>query len=98
REINDARRDKKWRNLSRTTFEKCLMFTLDDGEPANAGTDKHSGSLSDLGSDRQPRLLHRIVRRGNGVMDEKVHLLDVFLFKPAERIEVLNFSGDFGRK
>jgi len=39
-----------------------------------------------------------MVSRSYGVMDEGIHLLYVFLFEPAEGIEVFNFGGNPGGK
>src|SRR5262249_37310777 len=44
------------------------------------------------------RLFHRTFRGGDRIVDEGVHLLDVFFVEPAERIEVFNFAGDLGGK
>ena len=43
-------------------------------------------------------LLHRTFRGRDRIVDEGVHFLDVFLFKPAERIEVFDFGGNLGGK
>ena len=46
------------------------------------------------GGDRQPGVVHRELRRGDGELDEDVHLLDVFLVDELQRIEVLDLAGD----
>ena len=43
-----------------------------------------------LGRDRQPRVVHRELRRGDRVLDEDVHLLDVFLVDELQRVEALD--------
>ena len=40
------------------------------------------------------RVVHRELRRGDGVLDEDVHLLDVFLLDELQRIEALDLRGD----
>ena len=50
----------------------------------------NSGSMVESG------LLHRKIRRGHGVMDEVIHLLDILLVEPLQRIEVFDFGGDAG--
>ena len=41
----------------------------------------------------QPRIVHRELRRGDGVLDEDVHLLDVLLVHERQRIEALHLGG-----
>lgn len=74
------------------------MFAFDDRESADARADEHACSLRQLRSDRQTRLFHGSFRGSNRVMDEQVHLLDVFFIEKLERIEVFNFAGDLGGK
>ena len=45
RKIDDAGGNKKRRDLARTTFEQRLMFALDDGETADAGSDEDTGAF-----------------------------------------------------
>ena len=45
----------------------------------------------------QPRVVHRELRRGDGVLNEDVHLLDVFLFDELQRIESLDLGGNLRR-
>src|SRR5258708_4417635 len=70
------------------------MLALDDGESSDAGADKYTCPFRQFGRNRQARVLHRVIGCRDGVMDERIHLLDFFLFKPAEWIEVLNLSGN----
>ena len=43
--------------------------------------------VGDVGRHRQPRIVHRELRRGDGELDEDVHLLDVFLVDELQRVE-----------
>ena len=51
-----------------------------------------------LGRDRQAGVVHRELRRGNRVLDEDVHLLDVFLLDELQRIEALDLARDARRE
>ena len=46
---------------------------------------------------RQPRVIDGELRGGERVLDEDVHLLDVFLVDELERIEALDLAGDARR-
>src|SRR5262245_44858012 len=70
------------------------MLALDHSKPANTGPDKNSGAFGDFRSDYQTGLLHGKVRRRDSVMDEVVHLLQILLVEPLQRIEVFHFGGD----
>ena len=74
------------------------MFSLDDRESADAGSDKNAGAFRQFRSDGESGLLHREVRRSHRVVDEGVHFLEVFLLEPSERIEILDLGGNPGRK
>ena len=50
------------------------------------------------GVDRQPRIVHRELRRGDRVLDEDVHLLDVFLLDELQRVEAPDLARDLGRE
>ena len=42
----------------------------------------------------EPGVVHRELRRRDGVLDEDVHLLDVFLVDELQRVEALDLAGD----
>ena len=48
------------------------------------------------GVDREPGVLHREVRGRHRELDEAVHLLDVLLLHPAQRVEALHLAGEAG--
>ena len=74
------------------------MFALDDRKSADTGTDEYAGALRQLGPDSQTRLFHCTFRRCNGIVDERIHLLDVFFLEPSEGIEVLDLGGNLSGK
>ena len=74
------------------------MLALDNRESADSRSNKDSRPLGQFGRNHQAGLLHRVIGRCDGVMDEGIHLLDVFLFEPLQRIEVLNLSSNLGGK
>ena len=74
------------------------MLAFDNRETADTGTDEHARTFGQLRTDRQAGLLHRALRGSDRVVDERIHLLDVFFLEPAERIEIFNFGGNPGGK
>ena len=62
-------------------------------EPMNTPTSRRV-----LRRDRQPRVVHRELRGGDGVLDEDVHLLDVFLLDELQRVEALDLRRDLRRE
>ena len=56
--------------------------------------DEHADARRQLRRDRQPGIVHRELRRGDRVLDEDVHLLDIFLLDERQRVEVLHFARD----
>src|SRR5436309_2113531 len=97
-EVDDRRRDEKRRDLARPTLEQRLVLAFDGGEPADAGRDEHAGARAELGRDHEPRIVHRKLRRRDRVLDEDVHLLDVFPVDELQRVEVLHLARDAGRE
>src|SRR4029079_16577281 len=85
RKIDNAGRNKKRRYLARTAFKQRLMFTLDDGESANTGANKDTHTLGQFRTDLQPGLIYRKIRGRDRVIDEVVHLLEIFFIEPAKR-------------
>ena len=51
-----------------------------------------------LRRDRQPGVVHRELRRRDRVLDEDVHLLDVFLLDELQRVEALHFARDLASR
>src|SRR5215472_17145254 len=74
------------------------MLAFDDRKSSNAGANKDARTFGQLGTDRQSRLFHCTVGSGYGVVNERVHLLDVFFLEPAEGIELFNFACNLGGK
>src|SRR5581483_4409640 len=70
------------------------MLPLDGGEPADPRGNEHADPRRDLRGDLQTGIVDRELRRRDRVLDEDVHLLDVLLLDPAERIEPAHLAGD----
>src|SRR5207245_3935695 len=86
-QIDDARWNKKGRNLARAAFQESLMLALDDSKSANPGSDENSRSLGQLRRNGEPRLNDRVIRGGDCVVNKRVHLLAVVLIETHTRIE-----------
>src|SRR5262249_60477647 len=69
-----------------------------DQNPPNPGTNNSACAPPHPGPDSQPRLFHCTFRRRNGIVDERIHLLDIFFFEPSKRIEVLDLGGNLSGK
>src|SRR5437867_5701990 len=74
------------------------MFSLDNGESADSGSDKYAGPFGELRPNGESRLLHGEVRCRNRVVDEGIHLLDVLLLKPVQRLKILDLGSNPGWK
>ena len=77
---------------SRAMCSRSIVMNPPMPDPMNAPT---SGRV--LVGDRQLRIVHRELGRRDGVLDEEVHLLDLLLLNPVERIEPTDFGGDLRR-
>ena len=93
-EVDDGRGNEERRDLARAALEQRLVLALDRGEPADARRDEDADRRRVLGRDRQPRVVHRELRRRDGVLDEDVHLLDVFLVDELQRVEAPDLRRD----
>src|SRR5258706_476442 len=58
--------------------ERRFVLALDGGDPADAGRDEHTDARRERRGHLQPRIVDRVLRRGDRVLDEDVHLLDIF--------------------
>src|SRR5438132_6775152 len=74
------------------------MFPPDNSEPADARSDKYAGPFGELRPNGESRLLHGEVRCRNRVVDEGIHLLDVLLLKPVQRLKILDLVSNPGWK
>src|SRR5579862_7015082 len=74
------------------------MFAFNNGESADARADEDACTLRQLRADRQACLLHRTFGGSHRVVDEQIHLLDVFFLEPVERVEIFDFGGDLRGK
>ena len=69
------------------------MLAFDGPEIANAAADIGSDIFGDFIGDLQAAVIHRLLRGGDGVMNEGAHLARFFLFNVVERVEILYFAG-----
>ena len=74
------------------------MLAFNNRKSADTRTYEYTCTLCQLRTNCQSRLFHRTLGGGNRIVDEGVHLLDVFFVEPAERIEVFDLSGNLGGK
>src|SRR5580658_429776 len=70
------------------------MLALDDFESANARANEDAYSLGILGRDLQARLRHRLLGRGEGVVNKAPHLARFLLVDKVERIKVFDLGGE----
>ena len=97
-QVDDRCGNEEGRDAARPALEQRLVLALDGAEPADARGDEHPDARGDLRRDLQPGVVDRELRRGDGELDEDVHLLDVFLLDELQRIELLHLTGDTRRE
>ncbi len=97
-QVDDGGRNEKRRDLARAALEERAVLALDRGEPADAGRDEDACARRFLRRDGQPRIVDGALRCGNRVLDEDVHLLDVFFLDERQGIEILDLAGDASGK
>jgi hypothetical protein len=73
------------------------VFALDGLEPADARCDIDADAIGQLAGHLEPRVVDGELRGRQRVLDEDVHLLDVFLVDELQRIEGLDLTGDARR-
>ena len=96
-EVDDGRRDEERRDTPRAAFEKFLVFALDGLESADAGGNVDADAIGPLTRHLESRIVDGELRGGERVLDEDVHLLDVFLVDELQRIERLDLARDTRR-
>jgi hypothetical protein len=70
------------------------VLTLNDVEPADAGADVHADAVAIGLVDLQAGVVHRLLRGGDGKVDEAAHLAGLFLVDKEQRVEVLDLGGE----
>ena len=98
RQVDDRRRNKKWRDFARPAVQQADVLALNYVESANSRSDVYSHPLGNLRCYIQAGSLHRLIRRRQGQVDEAAHLFQFFFLDELQRIEVLYFSGDLAGK
>ncbi len=71
-----------------------LVLALDGAEPADADAMNTPTRVAISGVTVSAGVVHRELRRGDRVLDEDVHLLDVFLVDELQRVEALDLARD----
>src|SRR5581483_1899800 len=92
--VDDGSRDEEGRYFAGTAVEEVRVFSLNDVEPADAGTDVDADALLVLRCDFQARTLHRFFAGRQGEVDEPGHLFEFFFFNESEGVEVLDLGGN----
>ena len=98
REVDDQSRNEKWRDARRTAFEHLLVHLFDERKSANARADDHADAIGIFLGRVDAGIIDRHLRRGDGVVNERVGLLDLFLLDPLLRLEAAHLAGDLTRK
>src|SRR5690606_6708403 len=97
-EVDDGGGDEERRDAAGTAVEQRAVLALDRREPADAGGDVDAHPIRVGGRDLQAAVVHRELRRRDGVLDEDVHLLDIFLLDELQRVEVPHLSRNLRRE
>src|SRR6185503_1000066 len=92
--VDDEADDEEGGDAPRPFAEQDGVLSLDRREPADPGADEHPHPVRLGRRHLERRILHGDFGSGHGVMDEQVHLLDVFFRDPVLRIEPLHLAGD----
>src|SRR5712692_7651271 len=79
-------------------FQKLLVFALDGPEIAYAAADVGADAFRDVVANLQSTIVDGLLRGSDGVMDERAHLARFFLLDIVQRIEILYFAREAGRK
>src|SRR5205085_1118769 len=102
-EVDDGRRDEEGRDATGAVVEELFVLALDGPEVADAAADVCAGSLRDFVAVRLRNLLPALdeaavvdglVRRRDGVLDERAHLAGFLFLDELERVEALDLGGD----
>jgi hypothetical protein len=75
-------------------FQQCLMFPLNDFEPADSAADVNAHPLRVLFGDFKARHRYSVDRSCDTQLDKAPHLLDVFLFNKTRGLEMLDLAAD----
>src|SRR5712692_11202360 len=97
-EIDDGRGNKERRDAAGAVFQKLLVFALDGPEIADAAADVGADAFRDVVANLQSAIVDGLLRSSDGVMNERAHFARFFLFNVVQRIEILYFAREAGRK
>ena len=93
-EIDDDHRDEERRDPAGATRSVHLVVLFDRLESADSRADVHADAVRLARAEREPGVVHRHLGRRQRVVDERVHLLDLFGVDEVGGVEVLDLGGD----
>ena len=98
REVGDQLRDHERRDAFQAALEIDAVVLLDGRQTAQADADHDPDPFGVAIVDLQTRRRHRHRGRRHRVLDEEIHLLDLFLLDEVFGAEIPHFAGDPRRK
>ena len=93
RHVDDASRNKEWRDFAHAAFEHFLEIVFDGLNTTNAGTQRDADPVAILFSNLDSRVPDGIDRSADAVVDERVVLALVFLGKVSVDVKALYETG-----
>ena len=96
--VDDRARHEERRDLALAAFVIRDRGLLDRSDAADAGADRDADAFFVVLVRLQAGIAQRLDRRGDAVVDERIHLLDVFRRDVLRRIEIAHLAGDARRK
>ncbi len=94
-EISKNGRNGKGRNFARTGIKEIFKFFFQSRQPPDGGTDDHTRSFGNIGTNRQAGIRQRHLGSGDGIKKEVI-ITTGFLFADIlQRIEIFYFTGNF---
>ncbi len=93
-QIGNQHGNKERRDSTRSLFEKDLMILLKGGQPSQSCADNDTDTVRIFRSDLEPGILDGFLGGPHGILNEEIHLLDLFLIDITLRAEVLDLCGN----
>ena len=94
RQVDDGRRNKKWRDLARAAIEQVGVFAFDHIESADARSDVNAHARGQVVVHLQAGHAHGFLGGGQGQVNEPAHFFQLFLLDELQGIEVLDLGRD----
>src|SRR4030095_9936066 len=92
--VDDRSRHEEWRDLAHATMEVGHLRVLDHRQTADAGTHADAHALLVPAVAIEARVLDRLHRRDEAVMDERIVAARFLRRQILAHIEILHFAGD----